>query len=32
MEENLYFCCNDCNFKKFATIDEVEIGDLLKKV
>ena len=29
---NLYSRCNDWSFKKFATIDEDEIGDLLKKV
>ena len=24
-----YFCCNDCGFKKFVTIDKVEVKDLL---
>ena len=27
---NLYFCCFDCGFKKFETIDEEELSDLLK--
>ena len=28
---NVYARCNDCSFKKFATIDEEEISDLLIK-
>ena len=27
---NLYSCCNDCSFKKFAAIDKEELSDLLK--
>ena len=27
---NPYFCCNDCSFKKFVTIDEEKLIDLLK--
>ena len=27
---NLYYCCIDCGFKKFETIDKKELSDLLK--
>ena len=26
---NIYFCCNDCSFSKFTTIDKEEISDYL---
>ena len=29
---NLYSRCTDCGFKKFGTIDEEELSDLLLKV
>ena len=31
-KNNLYSCCIGCGFKKFATIDEKVISDLLKEV
>ena len=27
---NIYFCCNDYSFQKFATIDKEGLSDLLK--
>ena len=29
---NIYSHCNNCSFKKFATIDDKEISDLSKKI
>ena len=29
---NLYFCCIDCGFKKFETIDNEELSYLLKRL
>ena len=29
-KSNLHSCCNDCGFKRFQTIVEEDLGDLLK--